>query len=680
MPRTELPTHKASRFTILASVCVIVAALYFAQDVLMPLALAMLLSFLLTPVVKRLERFGLGRVPSVLIAVTALFAAIGVLGYVVGMQVIDLGENIDRYKTNIVAKVRWLKPDRGGVLEKLGTAAAEVQEGIEKPAATTTTQPTQPAQATGRQRPAQPAQAAPPATQSSPDNPTYVTVVQPRASPMQTLARYLGFTLGPLGTAGIVLVFVFFMLLQREDLRNRLIRLAASGDSSLTIATQALDDAANRISRYLLAQAIVNGTYGVAVSVGLWVIGATLGRNDASGTENFPNVVLWGLLCALLRFIPYVGPWIAAAFPLLLSLAVYQGFAVFAAAAAMFIVIEIISNNLMEPLLYGSSTGMSTVAVLVSAVFWTWLWGAVGLLLATPLTVVLVVLGKYVPALGFLDVLLGSEPVLSPPSRLYQRLLALDGEESIELAREFRDAPDGSLEKVYEDVLLPALAMAEQDRHRGALDERRERFVRQTMREIVDELGDEERARLARASAAEVEQSARGEPPEAGMPAVTSDRAGNGHPQRVALPNDCTVNVVLLPAHDEADEIVNLMLAQLLELQGYCAFAISQDALASEMLDQIESRRADVVVVSALPPSAVAHARYLCKRVHARYPDVAMLVGVWSTKADPAKVKARITCVASVSLAMSLAEAQAQIQQLAQPALVRQTKTVSRGA
>ncbi len=702
----DTPVPRSSKFVVLAAVCVVVAALYLAQEVLIPLALAMLLSFLLAPVVQRLERMKLGRVPSVLIAVSALFLVIGILGYVVVEQVLDLANNVDAYKGNIVSKVERLQP-RSGLMDKLGNAAHEVQEHLQKPEAAATTQSTQPTEkvadlaaeeVAARNRQARTVtegskQVVPnPATQPTAENPLPVAIVAPKPSPMQTLGGYLGVVLAPLGTAGLVIVFVIFMLLQREDLRNRLIRLISQG--RLTIATQALDDATTRISKYLLAQAIVNGTYGLAIAIGLWVIGATLGRHDPAQVENFPNVILWGLLCAVLRFIPYIGPWIGAAFPMLISLAVYKGFGVFGATIGMFVVIELLSNNVMEPLLYGASTGLSTIAILVSAVFWTWLWGTIGLLLSTPLTVVLVVLGKYVPQLRFLDILLGDEPVLSPAERIYQRLLALDQEEALELLQEYRRQMP--LEKVYDEVAMPALAMAEQDRARGLLDERRRDSIRTSMREMIEELGDAERAAGAKEAAAAVELAAKGIEPTAPFTAAGNGEAASGlasvvsaatgaltapppKDTRPGLPKDCRVNVLCLPARDEADEISNLMLVQLLELRGYCATSISSTALASEMIEAVERNKADIIVVSAMPPSAVAHARYLCKRLHAAYAEARMVVGLWNFKGNVEKARDRITCVGSVQLVTTLAEMQDQIDQLSQHIVQTSVKSGAAG-
>jgi hypothetical protein len=351
---------------------------------------------------------------------------------------------------------------------------------------------------------------------------------------------------------------------------------------------------------------------------------------------------------------------------------------------------------------------MSTVAVLVSAVFWTWLWGPVGLLMATPLTVVLVVIGKYVPQMRFLDILLGDEPVLEPPERVYQRLLAMDQEEATELARDYLKEMD--LERVYDEVLNPALSLAEQDRHRGRLDEQRQVFIRGAMRDMIEELGDEWRLRQDRTDAEAMKSAAAvtvaaakgtgvmesGSAPvlQQLLPAaLTGDHGtdngaapgGNGHPAAAApdapdtpeerapavrVPKDCTVNVVITPAHDEADEISGLMLAQVLEFRGYCAFAQSVTKLASELVEAVETKGAHVVVVSAMPPAAVAHSRYLCKRLHARFPEINMVVGLWTMRGDVKKAKDRVTCIGTVHVATTFKAALEQVGQMAQPVIV----------
>jgi len=750
MARPVKVTAKGSRFVLLASMCIVVAALYFAQEVLIPVALSVLVCFLLAPLVTRLERFKLPRPAAVMVVVLAAIGLFGLLAWVVGSQVVSLADRLPEYQGEIVRKVERVRGrfarKESGIGKNLGDLAHKIEEATNKPAtqrsasqpatqtSATQTSATQtpasqpgaaapgatppvprtpvqqlvddPVDAAARQIARAPAAEAPPAGTTQ-TNPLWVVALPAPVSPIRTLGSYLGMALSPLGTAGLVIVFVIFILLQREDLRDRMIRLVGHGDMNVT--TQALDDGATRISRYLTAQAIVNGSYGLAVAAGLWLIGYFVGGKP------FPSFVLWGLLCAVLRFIPYIGPWIASVFPIVLSLAVYQGFGVFVWTTGLFVVIELASNNLMEPWLYGTSTGMSTVAILVSAVFWTWLWGAVGLLLATPLTVVLVVLGKYVPQLRFLDILLGDEPVLEPPERIYQRLLAGDEEEATDLAREF--LKERTLLEVYDDVLLPALSLAEMDRHNGRLDAARQDFVRKSMREIVDELGDEWRMRqdrshadVMKAAAAATVEAAKGShagetadaahgparggtrdnSPSAGSTSVDRPRSnGNGAPGATApgpadasfvwqdadpsivrVPRGCTVNIVCLPAHDDADDVAARMLAQVLEFRGYCAFPVSVTKLASEMVGAVEAKNAHVVVVSALPPAAVAHSRYLCKRLHARFPDLSMVVGLWTTKVDLKKAKDRVACSDSVQMASKLRQAMEQIGQLVQPVIV----------
>jgi predicted PurR-regulated permease PerM len=656
MPRSD-HTAQHSRFVMLAAVCVVVAALYFAQDVLMPLALAMLLSFLLTPLVSRLERRHLHRVPSVIIVVTLALMLVAAIGYGVWKQAFSLAEELPTYKDNIIHKFQRMRPSDGSVLSRARQAIEDVGKNLEAaPPAATQASPATPLPGSPllhfKPSTAPAASSQPVVPAGSEHNPIWTYVHDPPATPFRVAEDTLGPILGPLGTAGIVIVFTIFILLAREDLRDRIIRLFGRGQ--LTVTTQALDDAAERISRYLLMQSIVNGTYGLAIGLGLWVIGV-------------PNPLLFGLICGVIRFIPYIGPWIGASLPILLALARFPGYKELVETLGLFVVVELISNNAVEPWLYGSSTGMSTVAVLVSAVFWAWLWGPVGLLLSTPLTVVLVVIGKYVPQLQFLDILLGDEPVLAPPVRVYQRLLALDQEEAIELLREYRKAL--SLEEVYDQVVLPALAMAEQDRQRGQLDDRRQSFVRQSMHSIVEELGDDEQVLASSEETRRVVAEAKdraSETPGLSGPAQKE----NGLSKRVPVPRDCVVNIVCLPAHDEADEIVNLMLAQLLQINRYCAFSISQNALASEMVEQVSAHKAHLVVVSALPPAAVAHARYLCKRMHAADAEMKMIVGLWTFKGDLTKAKDRITCVANVPLVTSLTAAIDEIHQQVQPMLM----------
>jgi predicted PurR-regulated permease PerM/methylmalonyl-CoA mutase cobalamin-binding subunit len=622
------PSAKTPRFIVLASIGVVLAALYFAQEVLIPLALAVLLSFLLAPLVSRLEKLRLPRSAAVVVTVLISFSLLFGIGYVVYNQLGELTRDVPRYKNIVREKINRVR----GPLAWVHSAGAEVNQ-VLSPAS-------EPAKTSDNPQPASERPAEPESTSSDPFG----------------LVKSVGsFVLGPIGTAFIVTVFAIFMLQQREDLRDRVIRLV--GRNRLTLTTKALDDAADRVSRYLLMQSIVNGSVGLTILIVLFTIG------KVNGTP-FPAVALWALLAALLRFIPYVGIWVAAVTPIVLSLGVYDQARVALEVLFAYGTVEVLAANFLEPTLYGSSTGIATLAVLVAAAFWTWLWGPVGLLLSTPLTVCLVVMGKYVPQLEFLSILLAEEPALSPPDRIYQRLLAMDYEEAADLVTEY--AAKMPLEELYETVLVQALAMAEQDLLQGALDAQRHTQIQNGVRDLVDELGDRAKAAAVKADAQAAVEQARGEEAVARAPAVVQIV---GSP-RVGLPRGCSVNVVCLPANGASDEIAATMLGQLLEQRGYCVIIASVNQLASEMVETVRNSKADVVCVSALPPSAITHARYLCKRLHGTLPETEMVVGLWATERDLSRARERISVVRSVRIAGTFSEAMDQILQLAQPRIM----------
>jgi predicted PurR-regulated permease PerM len=600
------PSAKMPRFVLLGSICVTVAALYFAQEVLIPIALAALLSFLLAPLVKQLERLRLPRVLAVIATVLIAFALLFGIGWIVYDQLHELNKDSGIYRERIVEKLHHMR-EKGGILNMIHSAGDEVSKALSAPA-------TEPAKA---------------------DLPTAITPAPSMQaisenSPFDLLKPIGSFLLGPVGTGFVVTVFAIFMLLQREDLRDRLIRLV--GRSRLTLTTKALDDAADRVSRYLLMQSVING------GVGLVILLLLMGVGRLNGIP-FPAVALWGMMTALLRFIPYIGIWVSAIMPLLLSLAVYPGAKVAIETLACYLGVELVAANAIEPLLFGSSTGIATLAVLVAAAFWTWLWGPVGLLLSTPLTVCLVVMGKYVPQLEFLTILLAEEPALSPPDRIYQRLLALDQEEAEDLVNEY--AKKMPLDEVYDTILTPALSTAELDAHRGNLTDEQLATIQRGIRDIVDELGDRQRAAAAKDTTAKPD-----------LP--------------YALPKGCSANIVCLPANDESDEIAGLMLAHLLEIRGYCVKVASISQLASEMIETVRDFKADVVCISALPPAAVTHARYLCKRLHGQYPGTEMVVGLWAIDGNLDRAMDRIASVRPVRMAANYTQAIDQIHQLAQ--------------
>lgn len=601
-----------------------VAALYFAQEVLIPLALATILSFLLAPLVRWLEHWGLPRVPAVLLITVLLFGVLGGTGYIVVAQLFDLAGSLPQYRQNIRHKIEAVRR-RGGSIATVSRTITEFNQEFSttRPATAPASQPT---------GPPSPRRSA--ATQSSPPTtqPLQVDIYQRPPSALERLRTLLVPILGPLGRAVIVVVFVIFMLIQREDLRDRLIRLLGGEEGRLYITTQALDEAAQRIGHYLRMNLLVNLAYGAPIGVGLYFIGV-------------PNAILWGLLAALLRFIPYVGVWIGAAMPVLLSLAVFDGWFYPLAVIGLFVTLELIIANGIEPWLYGASTGITPVAILVAAAFWAWLWGPIGLLLATPLTVCLVVLGKYVPHLEFLSILLSDEPVLQPESRFYQRLLAMDQEEVLDLAEESLEK--SSLVEVFDRMVLPALHLAQVDRHRGRLDEEHYTFIMNSIKEMLEDLG-------AAWLEAQSQPSAKGEKAPTSRPAPEPAQPTPGQEQPI---------VWCIAARHAADEVACLMLEKVLADRGMRAQTIPAARLAGEMLEEVERSGVRVICLSALPPAAVNHARYLCLRLRARFPQLDLVVGLWGS-ADTPHGRTRLESAGANRIVTTLGEALQQIPSL----------------
>lgn len=570
------PAASSSRPWMLLAVVLVIASLYFGKDVLMPLALAVLLSFLLAPIITLLQSWRFGRIPAVLTVVVLAFALFGALGWVVAGQLFSLADKLPEYQQNLQAKITSVWKPLGKGWEKSSATVRELNEQLSNPPSETS-------------------------RAGSSKTIMQVEIVESRWSALSLLRNAFGPILKPVGTAGIVIIFVIFILLNREDLRDRLIYLIGPG--RLNATTEALDDAARRLSRYLLMQSIINGTQGFAVGIGLFAIGV-------------PNAVLWGLLSALLRFIPYIGPWLAALAPITLSLAVFDGWTQPLLTIGLILVLELVSNNVVEPWLYGASIGVSPFALVVAAVFWTWLWGTAGLMLSAPLTVCLVVMGKYIPQLEFLSTLLGDKPVLEPKAHFYQRLLAMDQQEAGEVLDEYLKGKQ--LVEACDTILIPALGLAEQDRHRGVLDEKRERFVLDSMKEMIDELG--QRTRLAGADA---------------HLKISEDSSRVSH-------GLSSLAVFCLPAADEADEIGARLFVHLLKGAGIYAECASVAALAGEMMELVERHKSEVVCISALPPAAVRQACYLCKRLRARFPELQIMVGLWDAQGDRQKANERI--------------------------------------
>lgn len=594
-----------------ASIAVIVAGLYLAKGILVPCTLAILLSFLLSPVCDWLERWKLGRIPAVLLTATVGFTLLGGVAWIAVIQVSRLAPKIPEYRDNVEAKFNSVNAYAVAALGQMTRKSTEISHGLSP----------------------QEQDSVPRGTDKLPFS---VRVITSPTSPIEVFGGMFGTLLEVLGTTGMIIVFVVFFLIGREDLRDRFIHLVGKGE--VTVTTQMLEDASARVSRYLSILFLLNLCFGISVGTGLFLIGV-------------PNAILWGILAGILRFIPYIGPWIAATMPIGLSMAISPGWGLAIATVLLFVVLELFNNNLFEPWLYGKKTGVSPVAVIVAAVFWTWLWGPMGLLLATPLTVCVLVVGKHVPQLSFLDILLGTEPVFEPRKHVYQRLLAGDMEEAAELFEV--SLASKPLVDVFDTVLIPTLALAETHWQLGDLNDGKHKFIMQSLKEIILDHRDRQQEKM--------EKHARNENKEiVGIPDTTVDSAP------VNAVESSRLSILCLPARTEADEITAMMLAQVLELTDCDVQAASVTSLADEMIDLVGHQTVDVVCVSATRPAAVMHARYLCSRLRDRLPEVKLIVGLWDAQSDLNKARDRIGCGATV--VSSLADAQKEILLLSVPA------------
>jgi predicted PurR-regulated permease PerM len=580
--------YTSSFLNILASLILVVGSLYWARTVLVPLALALMLTFVLHPIVEMLHRQGLGRTPAVVLVVVLVALGLGTVSWIVGVQLSSLAYELPRYQGNLRQKISDLQSaSQGGVVGRIQDTIADLTKEFEK-----TQKPT-----------------------AEPHEP--VAVVAPGFS----LVSYVPSLLEFLATAGLVFGLLLFMLMAYRDLHDRLLRIIGYG--RLTVTTKALDEAGQRISRYLLMQAIINGTYGCAVALGLFVLGV-------------PYALLWGFLAAALRFIPYIGPVLAIIPPVALSLAVFVGWTQPLLVAGLFVMLELIANLILEPLLYGRSAGVSEVALIVAITFWTWLWGPIGLLLSTPLTVCLGVLGKYVPQLTFLGVLLSDEQV-TEMNRYYQRLVARDQDGAVEIVEELLKTQ--ALIDVYDTVLVPALYYAEQDQQRHNLTAEEAGFVYRTTGELVDHLGTLYTA----------------------TPAVT-EPGDQAEGSAAALPP--RLRILGCPAHDTADEVAFQMLQQVLDPTRFEMQVLNATLLTAEVVAQVEQTAPAIICVGLVPPGGFAQTRYLCKRLRTMFPALPIVVGCWGAPQDAEDHLARLRLDDIEYGGTTLLETRAQILQL----------------
>ena len=562
----------------------IVVGLYLGRDFLIPLALAVLITFLLSPFVTRLERW-IGNVGAVIATMALILGGTVGLGWTLGRQAVDLANEFPSYKENIRTKLQAFKIPDGGVFERVSQTVEDLKKDLPGAAA------------------AKPDEAKTSEDESKETAQPVKVVETPDAAPFEMVRSMAAPVLGPLGTAGLVLLLAAFMLLKREDLRARLIRLVGQGRISAT--TRALDDAGTRVRRYLLMQLVINVTYGIPLAIGLYFIGV-------------PNAILWGALAAVLRFIPYIGPWIAAAFPILLSMAASPTWWAPLMTMGLFIVLELVSNNVMEPFLYGSSTGVSPVALIVAAVFWTWMWGTAGLVLATPFTVCLVVMGRHIPQLSFLSVVLGEDEALTPAEDCYHRMLRQGEHDETELVDSFLKSK--SLEDLYDTVLLPVVASAEEDHRQGMIDnEQRDRIAKATA-EIIEDLGERD------ITAEDIE----------------------------AFPR-CRVHCI--PARAERDELAGAMLEHLLDTEGFEASHSPDRRSAGELIKKLEKLLPDVACITVVAPSKALHARNLCQKIRAALPEQKIVVCLWGRDGDAVEETKTLKDAGAEDVVKSLADA-----------------------
>ena len=649
-PGPDLPVS-AVEITLVGFI--IVVALYFGQAVFVPLALAVILSFVLAPPVRVLRRLGLPNSPSVVLVVVLTFAVIFGIGALIAQQVASLALELPRYQLTITDKVKALKlaaADSGGALERASETLSDLQKELEKPNEAAPAPAPVTVEPVGGRGP----------NQNS--RPIPVEVHEPNPTPLDQLQSILTVALAPLATAGITILFVLFLLLQREDVRDRAIRLLGSHD--LERSTAAMDDAGDRLSRYFLAMTAINAAYGLIIGTALWALG-------------IPSPALWGVLAMLMRFVPFIGSFIAAAFPVLLAAAVDPGWSLFLTTLALFVVGEIVMGNVIEPIVQGNRTGLSPLAIVLSAAFWTLLWGPIGLLLAIPLTVVLVVLGRHVERLEFLHVLLGDTPPLSPPERFYQRMLAGDPAEPVEQAEKY--VKEHSLPDYYDDVVVEGLRLAQVDAERGMLDVERLPDIRDTAEVVIDALSDNDIVPPRKKRAAD-DNTSEGEAYEEAAPEDSDpvlDLVAAVDPETIPGEWRHENAVVCVASRTALDETAALALAQLLEKCGLGAKVLSPDEVkhgtlrGSDILDGVR-----LICVSALDVrERSAHARFLVRRLRRSAPDAILLGGFWKLDPEQERDSAIIDSVAVDSVVHSLKDALGYCLQVATSSGQRETES-----
>jgi predicted PurR-regulated permease PerM len=590
----------------------VVTILYVGRQLLIPLALAAMLTFLLAPLVGYIERW-IGRIAGVLIVVAMLCSVVGGAGWLLTRQLIDLAAKLPDYQTNIDNKLHAIRLPTGGAFGRFSQSVSELKKqspgSVEPPASATGSVPETKATTEARSLNVPAAQQAMP-----------VRIVESQSRLPQILQTTGTGLLGPLGTAGLVSLLVIFMLLKREDLRGRMIRLIGQGRISAT--TRAMDDAGSRVARYLTMLLLVNVGFGLCIAIGLYFIGV-------------PNAALWGAFAAIMRFVPYVGVWIAAAFPILLSFAVSTSWLSPLLTFGLFVVLELINANALEPWLYGSSTGVSSIALIIAAVFWTWLWGPIGLVLAIPLTVCLAVMGRHVPKLQFLSVLLSEEQALAPHEECYHRLLSFDLDDANDLAEAY--VKTNSLTSLYDSVLIPTVTLVETDAQRDELDAEHRSAIHRHIHDLIEDLG-------------------------SAPPSKSQLEADKAVAEQTPFPlSGPTCRVLCVPARAHRDELAGEMLVQLLRQQSFDAENASAALSGGELVEMAAKSNPEAICISVVTPSTLIHARYLSAKLRAQLPHAKIVVGIWGATENMAGAGERLRSSGADEVVVSLAEAVVQL-------------------
>lgn len=602
---------------------IIISMLYFGRDIFVPVALAILLSFVLAPLVVLLQRIHVPRGLAVVSVVVVAFMLIFAIGSLLATQLTQLAGDLPRYQSTISEKIQAFRDTKAGrgTLERASDMLKDLSKELDKP----------------KDAPSAPRTGIVAGSNASPP-PVPVEVRQPDPGALESLRTLISPLIHPLATTGIIIIFVIFILLQREDLRNRFIRLAGSSDLQRT--TAALDDAASRLSKLFLTQLMLNGAFGVVIGTGLWLIG-------------IPSAVLWGILAAALRFVPYVGAVIAAAFPLALAVAIDPGWSMLLWTLALFLVVEPLVGHVVEPMVYGRSTGLSPVAVVASATFWTALWGPIGLVLATPLTICLVVLGRHVERLEFLDVMFGDRPALSPPEIFYQRMLAGDPTEAAEKAEEF--LKERSLASYYDEVALKGLQLAQADAERNALDQERLTKIRDAVSEFTADLAEQDDRPPAKSSStSDVEASS-------AVEGIAENAANERLPylRRETLPLDWQGEhpVLCVAGRTLIDEAAAIMLAQLSTEHGLAARVEGAASLSTTNVFRLDTTGVAIVCLVYLNAHAAAHMRYSVRRLRRKLPKATIILGCCVKDMDAAALELLRESAKADLVATSIGEA-----------------------